>query len=111
MNGELSLLSGPDGQPVEWLPLTGSADLCAALPQRNFQMRPGRLGAHGDTGAVFYSPRETTVSVKVMFAKGTITEWYPHASAVQRTNTDGAIRWDAVRLMPRSHTVLPQADT
>jgi hypothetical protein len=49
--------------------------------------------------------------VKVMFAKGTITEWYPHASAVQRTNTDGAIRWDAVRLMPGSHTVLPQADT
>jgi hypothetical protein len=31
----------------------------------------------------FYSPRETTVSVKVSFAKGTITEWYPHASAVE----------------------------
>jgi hypothetical protein len=60
--GTFTAVAGPDGQPVEWLPLAGSTDLCAALPQRNFQMRPGRLGAHGDTGTVFYSPRETTVS-------------------------------------------------
>src|SRR6185369_13243373 len=31
----------------------------------------------------FYSPRKMTVSVRVAFSKGIITEWYPHAAAVQ----------------------------
>jgi hypothetical protein len=57
-----------------------------------------------------------TVRAKQLFREGHVREGHDHRvvsseSAVQRTNTDGAIRWDAVRLMPGSHTVLPQADT
>jgi hypothetical protein len=59
----------------------------------------------------FYSPRETTVSVKVSFAKGLITEWYPHASALAsfdprrdlslyQTHTRCGIAWNAVHIEP-----------
>jgi hypothetical protein len=59
----------------------------------------------------FYSPRETTLSVKVAFSKGLITEWYPHASRVEPNDTltdsalyqkhaDGSIVWDCANLVP-----------
>ena len=31
----------------------------------------------------FYSPRDVTVSARVAFSRGLITEWYPHADRVQ----------------------------
>jgi hypothetical protein len=63
----------------------------------------------------FYSPRETSVSVRVSFAKGLITEWYPHAhvqpDVVARRDTDGEIRWERVKLLPDSHAALPNGDS
>jgi hypothetical protein len=53
----------------------------------------------------------------VSFSKGLITEWYPHASAVEpaevrpQSNSDGSIRWDAVRLIPGSHAAFPSGDS
>jgi hypothetical protein len=59
----------------------------------------------------FYSPRDVTVSVKVAFSRGLITEWYPHTARVQpngvfrdtalnRLQTDGSIMWDGVAVSP-----------
>jgi hypothetical protein len=112
--GTFTSVAGPDGQAVEWLPLTGSTDLPGFV--EHFRDATFKCGLGGSVRMetpvlYFYSPRETTVSVKVSFAKGTITEWYPHASAVQRTNTDGTIRWDGVRLMPGSHMAFPSGET
>jgi len=66
----------------------------------------------------FYSPRETTVSVNVSFAKGLITEWYPHADSANPalTNRDyslfnikspGAITWNSVHIEPQGSTDFP----
>ncbi len=71
----------------------------------------------------FYSPRETTVSVKVAFSKGVITEWYPHAShivpdpkavlndeALYKRHSNGSIAWDSVTLAPGLSANLPRED-
>jgi hypothetical protein len=55
----------------------------------------------------FCTPRETTVSINVSFAKRVITEWYPHASAVERTDAAGSIRWNKVHLQPGSQAAFP----
>ncbi|MGO4885199.1 MAG: hypothetical protein ACLP59_30905 [Bryobacteraceae bacterium] len=114
--GTFTSVAGPDGQPVEWLPLTGSTDLPRFVEHfRGEQFKCGLGGTvRMETPVMyFYSPRETNVSVRVSFAKGFITEWYPHATAVEpavvrpQTNPDGSIRWDNVRLLPGSRAVFP----
>src|SRR5438876_3047149 len=58
-----------------------------------------------------YDSREETVSVKVAFSKGVITEWYPRANRVEpaanifdgtlyQQHPDGSIAWDSVILSP-----------
>ena len=117
--GTFTSVAGPGGQAMEWLPLTGSTDLPAFVEHfRDAQFKCGLGGTvRMETPVMyFYSPREATVSVKVSFAKGTITEWYPHASAVEpavvrpQQATDGSIRWDEVRLLPGSHPGFPVGD-
>jgi len=51
----------------------------------------------------FYSDRETTVSVKVDFPKGKITEWYPQAR-----EAGAGINWGGVRVMPSSKVEFPR---
>jgi len=61
----------------------------------------------------FYSPQETTVSVKVKFSRGVITEWYPSASHIEpdpqnflepkalfERNINGSIAWNSVTVSP-----------
>jgi len=43
----------------------------------------------------FYSDREMTVSVKVGFPKGRVTEWYPRAN-----NVHDGIDWGRIRILP-----------
>jgi hypothetical protein len=70
----------------------------------------------------FYSPQEATVSVKVAFTKGLITEWYPHADRVapagQLANVSlsqlpsaGTIAWDSVTIAPNLAANFPRANT
>lgn len=120
--GTFTSVAARDGQAVEWLPLTGSTDLPGFV--EHFRGGSFKCGLGGtvrmETPVLyFYSPRETTVSVKVSFAKGLITEWYPHASAVapegsgvmpSRGNVNGSIRWDRVHLLPGSQNVFPSGE-
>ncbi|HEY3226838.1 MAG TPA: hypothetical protein VGK61_07595 [Planctomycetota bacterium] len=50
----------------------------------------------------FYSDRETTLSVKVDFPKGKITEWYPRARQVGK-----GIDWGGVKVLPGAKVELP----
>jgi hypothetical protein len=118
--GTFTSVAGPDGQAIEWLPLTGSTDLPGFVEHfRDAQFKCGLGGTvRMETPVLyFYSPRETSVSVRVSFAKGVITEWYPHATAVEpavvrpQNHVDGSIRWDAVRLLPGSHAAFAPADS
>ena len=119
--GTFTSIAGANGQAVEWFPLTGSTDLPSFV--EHFRNAGFKLGLRGtvrmETPVLyFYSPREETVSVKVSFAKGVITEWYPHASRVEptavlwdgslyREHLDGSIAWDAVTLAQSQTADLP----
>jgi hypothetical protein len=112
--GTFTSIAGSDGQAMDWLPLTGSTDLPSFVEHfRDVSFKGGLRGTvRMETPVLyFYSPRETTVSVKVSFAKGLITEWYPHASAVAsldprrditlyQKHTQGSIAWNSVHIEP-----------
>jgi hypothetical protein len=113
--GTFTSVAGTNGQAVEWSPLTSSTDLPGFVEQ--FQKGGYKLGLRGtvrmETPVLyFYSPSQETVSVKITFSKGVITEWYPHASRVEprkplndltlydANQPDGSITWDTVTLSP-----------
>ena len=119
--GTFTSIAGGDGKAVEWSPLTGSTDLPGFV--EHFRNAGFKLGLRGtvrmETPVLYlYDSREETVSVKVSFAKGLITEWYPHASSVEPTanisdgtlygqHMDGSIAWDAVTVSPNLRSQFP----
>ena len=116
--GTFTSIAGRDGQAVEWSPLTRSTTGSRDLPGfvEHFRDSGFKLGLRGtvrmETPVLyFYDSREESVSVKVSFAKGVITEWYPHASRVEpvanlfdgslyQAHADGSVAWDAVTISP-----------
>ena len=117
--GTFTAIAGKDGRAVEWLPLglprfPPSTD----LPQfvEHIDGVKFKLGLRGtirmETPVLyFYSPRDMTVSAKVSFSKGLITEWYPRADRVQpggvapstslsQLSEDGSITWNHVTVSP-----------
>jgi hypothetical protein len=117
--GTFTAIAGKDGRAVEWLPLgllqfPPSTDLPQFVEHINGVNF--KLGLRGtirmETPVLyFYSPRDLTVSARVSFAKGLITEWYPHADRVQpagvmtdtslsQLSVDGSIGWNHVAVSP-----------
>ena len=111
--GTFTAIAGKDGQAVEWTPLSGTdlPQFVEHISDVNF-----KLGLRGtirmETPVMyFYSPHDVTVSVRVAFFKGLITEWYPHADHVQpggvvrntslkQLPADGSIAWNEVSVSP-----------
>jgi hypothetical protein len=120
--GTFTSIAGAKGEAVEWSPLTGSTDLPSFV--EHFRNAGFKLGLRGtvrmETPVLyFYSANEATVSVKVSFARGIITEWYPHASDVQPKQSlfdgtlyhsfpSGSISWDSVNISPATRAEFPQ---
>jgi len=120
--GTFTSIAGQNGEAVEWSPLTGSTDLPGFI--EHFRTPEFKLGLRGavrmETPVLyFYDSREEQVSVRVNFAKGLITEWYPAASRVEPTtnpadwslfqgNADGSIAWDAVTVSPSLRAEFPR---
>jgi hypothetical protein len=83
-----------------------------------------KLGLRGtvrmETPVIYlYDSREETLSVKVAFTKGVITEWYPGASRVEpaanifdgtlyQPHPDGSIAWDSVTVSPMVRAEFPR---
>ena len=124
--GTFTAIAGKDGRAIEWSPLglprvTASPD----LPQfvEHFDSVNFKLGLRGtirmETPVLyFYSPRDVTVSARVSFSKGLITEWYPHADRVlpggaaadtilSRLPTDGSIAWNHIVVSPNLAAEFP----
>lgn len=134
--GTFTTVAGEDGRAVNWLPLGGPVDLpCFVQCYKNRQIK-FLAGVEHDgpvdyetarstlVGTVrmetpvlyFYAPEETTVSVKVRFPRGLMTEWYPAATVNQPdvvpTILDnpavvGAIDWPQVRITPNRQPAYP----
>ncbi|MBI4474465.1 MAG: hypothetical protein HY646_17475, partial [Acidobacteria bacterium] len=125
--GTFTTVAGPDGMPVDWLPLAGPADLpcfvnhyinpvykysLSTNPCLTYQQARTRLKGkvRMETPVLyFYSPRQETVNVRVDFPQGLVTEWYPPAAVSQvdvreRSLIDNAvgssIEWKSVRILP-----------
>jgi len=124
--GTFTSIAGKNGLAVEWqpLPLPGTTDLPEFV--EHFSTSNFKLGLRGtirmETPVMyFYSPQDMKVSVKVAFAKGIITEWYPQALDVEPRgvlrNTDldqmqmnGTIAWENVSISPDLVPDLPRED-
>jgi hypothetical protein len=113
--GTFAAIAGADGQPVEWLPvdLLGKPELPTFVEHfRGFPKSVLRGTVRMETPVIyFYASQETSVSVRVSFSKGFITEWYPHASRLQpstplasdalyKPHDDGSIAWDSITVAP-----------
>jgi len=110
--GTFTSIAGHDGQAVDWLPLSGPADLPSFVEHFPGCAKCNLSGTvRMETPVLyFHAARAMTVSVKVSFAKGLITEWYPNASRVEPTSAlsgvvlknmqDGSIAWDSVTVNP-----------
>jgi len=122
--GTFTSVAGSDGASLDWRPLAGPSD----LPSFVYDIGDAPKGLrHGQAiekcthkepnqckgcteGTIrmetpvlyFYSDRETTMSVKVDFPKGKITEWYPAAR-----NVGQGIDWGLVRILPRGDVSYP----
>jgi len=139
--GTFTSVAGNDGQAVEWRPLnvstpsfdqnlnpSGDNSHSRELPSFVETLRYAAFkgGLHAtirmETPVLyFYSSQPATVTVHVKFAKGLITEWYPHAAApatkgelndtalyYSKGFTGGSISWNAVALEPGLAPNLPR---
>jgi hypothetical protein len=112
--GTFTSIAGDNGQAVDWSPLTGSTDLPSFVEHfRNAGFKVGLRGTvRMETPVLyFYDSQEETVSVKVSFYRGLITEWYPRATRVEPSTSlndaslyskqaDGSIAWNSVTVAP-----------
>jgi hypothetical protein len=112
--GTFTAIAGNNGQAVEWTALTEPTDLPAFVEHLGGTNL--KAGLHGtirmETPVLyFYSPRDASVSVRVAFSRGIITEWYPRATSVRpsrvlaaarlnKLQTDGSIAWNDVAVSP-----------
>jgi len=119
--GTFTSVSGPDGQSMDWLALTGSTNLPSFVEHfRDVKFKGGLCGTvRMETPVLyFYSPREADISVDVSFSRGLITEWYPHADSVNprlndrllslyAQNAPGSISWNSVHVNPQAAADFP----
>ncbi len=137
--GTFTTVAGPDGTPVEWLPLSGPADLpcfverfsprnaikaltnvsaCLTYDAAKREL-PGRVRMETPV-LYFYSPAHTRANVRVAFPQGLITEWYPRASVflppvsratLQQPRVGSVIDWRNVEILPDVSGALPTEST
>jgi len=136
--GTFTTVAGQDGLAIDWLPLGGPADLPCFVEhfqnRRDFKIAPNqptpvdyataRSNLWGkvrmETPVLyFYSSRPTTVSVRVQFPHGLMTEWYPRASVAQPfVNKDSYrsagwaswIAWPNVKVSPGAAPQFPAGE-
>ncbi len=120
--GTFTAIAGNDGKAAQWTSFTGPIELPGFVEHLgDANLKPGLRGTIRMERPVlyFYSPRDVTVSVKVAFSKGVITEWYPRAARVQpsgilrntslsQLQTDGSVAWNDVTVSPNLRGEFPR---
>jgi hypothetical protein len=103
--GTFTSVAGVNGEPVVWRSYGSSSDLPCFVERFGVFKRVVYETVRMETPVLyFYGSRDTTTSVKVLFPKGTITEWYPKATLIPQYN---AIEWRDVRLSPKAVEEFP----
>jgi hypothetical protein len=108
--GTFTSIAGPDGQAVQWRPLTGPSDLpcfVTLLNSNSIKLPQGGVPAIKATVRMetpvlyFYSASEQTVRASVTFPEGLFSEWYPQAT--QRRDSKSDIR--RLSSLPWTHSM------
>jgi hypothetical protein len=117
--GTFTSIAGKDGVAVDWRPLNGASDLPGFVYDAS-GLTAGKGLRHEkrcikcDMEAIvrmetpviyFYADRETTVSVRVDFSQGKITEWYPQARLLYVPGPDdgrnpSVVDWGRITILP-----------
>ena len=124
--GTFTSIAGKDGVAVDWRPLNGSSDLPGFVYDSSglaagTGLRSGERCIKCNLEALvrmetpviyFYADRETTVSVRVEFSQGRITEWYPAARLVFVPPADdrrnpSSIDWGRITVVPGAEESFP----
>lgn len=129
--GTFTSVAGESGAPVPWTSLAAPSDLPCFVYHLGNQCIKCVLPAKAPTTVTtstattvrmetpvlyFYAPRKMTLSVRVDFPQGWITEWYPQTSRVRPEVTvgaelpplgDGHIEWNQITLDPGLQLPLP----
>jgi hypothetical protein len=111
--GTFTSVAGQDGSALFWRPLDVESDLPAFVYSVDKGASFRRLRYPSKSGMpvsirmetpvlYFYAKEEMSVTVKVGFPSGRITEWYPTARV-----SKGDIDWGELRVMPGAQVYLP----
>jgi len=120
--GTFTSIAGDAGQAVEWFPLNSPTDLPRFVEHfrgTNFKVGLGGTLRMETPVLYFYSTHDTTVSVRVSFFHGLITEWYPPASKIEpsaplnnvalfQQKSSGSIAWNTVGIRATGEAVFPR---
>lgn len=101
--GTFSSFSGSDGKQVKFYP--DDRDLPDFTYSRHRNVKGGLADVYVslETPVVyFYTDRDRTVSVRVDFPKGLMTDWYPQASRPPEQQ----IRWDDLKVLAKDKPAL-----
>jgi hypothetical protein len=96
--GTFSTFGGSDGKALKFYP--DDRGLPAFVHGRHHDVKGGRTDVYVslETPVVyFYTDRDRTVSVRVDFPKGLMTDWYPQASRPP----EATIRWDDLKVLAK----------
>lgn len=120
--GTFTSVAGPDGEAVQWRPLTGPSDLPCFVTTLNpnsvkLNVQGGIPGLKAlvrmETPVLyFYSPSATTARVSVDFPKGLFSEWYPQATVGIAPEENSRqlrwqIKWSNVEIAPGAKEAFP----
>lgn len=106
--GTFTTVSSADGTVQSWNPLIGPSELPGFVygdsrVRKEYCPKCQLTLARMETPVLyFYADREMSVSVKVDFPEGKITEWYPQACSI----TQG-INWEGFRVVPGGEVDFP----
>ena len=132
--GTFTTVAGPDGTPIQWLPLSGPSDLPCFVERLKGTLFKGLVAGgtldyeaarNSLLGTVrmetpviyFYAPQATAVDVRVTFPRGVMTEWYPRAKVdqpqvrptlLQDEKVTSSIEWRNVRIQPSAQPAFPR---
>jgi len=99
--GTFTSIADRDGNPVRWFALGGPSKLPCFV--HTFRSKNMYSFVRMETPVIyFYTPRKTTVSVSVSFAKGMLTEWYPAAH-----DEGSSLTWHNVQVLPGEKLAFP----
>lgn len=112
--GTFTSIAGKDGLALDWRPLAATNDLPGFIHEISAPANDSGLRHDCPkcdlTGKIrmetpvlyFYTDRDTDVTVRVDFPKGTITEWYPNVRTV-----GSGIDWGRIAVLPHTTANLP----